>query len=64
MPIFVDDFAGPPSGPQEDAQVAFEVNGAGYGTGQGLRARDRRKALLTAVVVPYLMAKLDAGHER
>ncbi|CAM9503381.1 unnamed protein product, partial [Ectocarpus sp. 12 AP-2014] len=26
--------------------------------------RDRRKALLTAAALPYLLAKLDAGHER
>lgn len=53
-----------PSGPAEDAHFAFERNGAGYGPGQRLRARDRRKALLIAAVLPYLLAKLDAGHER
>lgn len=54
------------SGPKahEDAHVAFELNGAGYGPGQSLRARDRRKALLTAAILPYLLAKLDGGHER
>lgn len=62
--------SGPPGGgdrggePEEDAHVAFERNGAGYGPGQGMRARDRRKALLAAAVLPYLLAKLDAGHER
>eukprot|EP00904_Undaria_pinnatifida_P005953 jgi/Undpi1/2488/HiC_scaffold_13.g05867.m1 len=58
---------GPPGnggGPEEDAHVAFERNGAGYGPGQGMRARDRRKALLTAAVLPYILAKLAAGHER
>lgn len=49
---------------QEDAHVSFDLNGAGYGPGQRLRARDRRKALLTAALLPYLLAKLDAGHER
>lgn len=49
---------------QEDAHASFDLNGAGYGPGQGLRARDRRKALLTAALLPYLLAKLDAGHER
>lgn len=49
---------------EEDAHVSFDLNGAGYGSGQGLRARDRRKALLTAALLPYLLAKLDAGHER
>ncbi|CAM9135275.1 unnamed protein product [Pylaiella littoralis] len=49
---------------EADAHVAFDLNGAGYGPGQGLRARDRRKALLAAAVIPYLLAKLDAGHER
>ncbi|CAM9254317.1 unnamed protein product [Scytosiphon promiscuus] len=49
---------------EEDAHAAFDVNGAGYAQGQGLRGRDRRKALLTAAVLPYLLAKLDAGHER
>lgn len=49
---------------QEDAHVSFDLNGAGYGPGQGLRARDRRKALLTAALLPYLLAKLDGGHER
>lgn len=44
--------------------MAFDLNGAGYGPGQGLRARDRRKALLAAAVIPYLLAKLDAAHER
>eukprot|EP00903_Cladosiphon_okamuranus_P013504 g12577.t1 len=48
----------------EDAHVSFDLNGAGYGPGQGLRARDRRKALLMAAFLPYLLAKLDAGHER
>ena len=59
--------SGPPGnggGPEEDAHVAFERNGAGYGPGQGMRARDRRKALLTAAVLPYILAKLAAGHER
>lgn len=54
---------GPAKVPEQDAHVAFENNGAGYGPEQGLRARDRRKALLAAVVLPYLLAKLDAGHE-
>lgn len=49
---------------EEDAHTAFEKNGAGYGPGQGLRARDRRKALLAAAVLPYVMAKLKAGHAR
>lgn len=48
----------------DDAHVAFDRNGSGYGPGQSLRARDRRKALLTAAVVPYLLAKLEAGHNR
>lgn len=48
----------------EDEHVAFDENGSGYGPGQSLRARDRRKALLTAVVLPYILAKLDAEHER
>lgn len=62
-------FSGPPppsTSPeiQEDAHISFDLNGAGYGPGQGLRARDRRKALVTAAFLPYLLAKLDAGHER
>ncbi|CAM9976113.1 unnamed protein product [Ectocarpus sp. 8 AP-2014] len=65
--------SGPPGPPtpqpassdaEHDAHVAFDLNGAGYGQGQGLRARDRRKALLMTAALPYLLAKLDAGHER
>lgn len=56
--------AGQSVGTDEDAHLAFDQNGAGYGPGQSLRARDRRKALLTAAVLPYVLAKLDAGHER
>ena len=63
--------AGPPPPPsnkspeaEDDAHVSFDLNGAGYGPGQGLRARDRRKALLTATLLPYLLSKLDVGHER
>ncbi|CAN0160617.1 unnamed protein product [Ascophyllum nodosum] len=53
-----------PSSPAEDAHEEFERNGAGYGTGQRLRARERRKALVVATLLPYLFAKLDSGHER
>ncbi|CAN0038173.1 unnamed protein product, partial [Choristocarpus tenellus] len=52
----------PSDGLHEDAHVAFTRNGAGAGSEHNLRGRDRRKALLVAVLLPYILAKMEAAH--
>ncbi|CAM9987286.1 unnamed protein product, partial [Discosporangium mesarthrocarpum] len=47
-----------------DAHASFSRNGAGAGSEDRLRGRDRRVVLLVTALVPYVLAKLEGAYLR